>query len=91
MSLQRSGRELIHHYDRGSQYAAGDYRALLGANGIVPSMSQKGNCCNNAPMESWFHTIKIDLVQHTTYPTDETAKPNLFAYICQRRSNSGPL
>jgi transposase InsO family protein len=72
---------LIHHSDRGSQYAAGDYRALLKASGIVPSMSRKGNCWDNAPMESWFHTLKTELVHHAAYATHEAAKRDLFAYI----------
>ena len=78
---QRPGRGLIHHSDRGSQYAAGDYQKLLKANGIVPSMSRKGNCWDNAPMESWFHTLKTELVHHTVYATREAAKRDLFAYI----------
>jgi transposase InsO family protein len=78
---QRPGRGLIHHSDRGSQDAAGDYRALLKASGIVPSMSRKGNCWDNAPMESWFHTLKTELVHHTIYATYEAAKRDLFAYI----------
>jgi transposase InsO family protein len=78
---QRPGRGLIHHSDRGSQYAAGDYRKVLKVNGIVPSMSRKGNCWDNAPMESWFHTLKTELVHHTRYATREAAKRDLFAYI----------
>lgn len=78
---QRPGRGLIHHSDRGSQYAAGDYRALLKASGIVPSMSRKGNCWDNAPMESWFHTLKTELVHHTHYLGREAARRELFAYI----------
>ena len=78
---QRPARGLIHHSDRGSQYAAGDYRALLEARGIVPSMSRKGNCWDNAPMESWFHTLKTELVHHTAYATRDAAKRDLFAYI----------
>jgi transposase InsO family protein len=83
MAIQRQkpGRGLIHHSDRGSQYAAGDYQKLLKTNGIVPSMSRKGNCWDNAPMESWFHTLKTELVHHTSYATREAAKRDLFAYI----------
>ena len=66
---------------RGSQYAAGDYRALLDANGIIASMSRKGNCWDNAPMESWFHTLKTELVHHTRYVSREAARRDLFAYI----------
>jgi hypothetical protein len=72
---------LLHDSDRGSQYAAGDYRALLNATGIVPSMSRKGNCWDNAPMESFFHTLKTELVHHAAYPTRAAAKRDLFAYI----------
>jgi transposase InsO family protein len=78
---QRPGRGGIHHSDQGSQYAAGDYQKLLKANGIVPSMSRKGNCWDNAPMESWFHTLKTELIHHTKYATREAAKRDLFAYI----------
>lgn len=74
---------------RGSQYAAGDYQKLLKANGILASMSRKGNCWDNAPMESWFHTLKTELVHHSVYATRAAAKRELFAYIegyynCQR-------
>jgi transposase InsO family protein len=51
---QKPGRGLIPHFDRGSQYAAHDYQKLLKANGILALMSRKGNCWDNAPMESWF-------------------------------------
>jgi len=78
---QRPGRRLIHHSDRGSQYAAGAYRQRLKANGIVASMSRKGNCWDNAPMESWFHTLKTELVHHTHYLGREAARRELFAYI----------
>lgn len=64
-----------------AQYAAGDYRAVLRASGIVPSMSRKGNCWDNAPMESWFHTLKTELVHHTRYNTRNEARRDLFAYI----------
>ena len=78
---QRPRRGLIHHSDRGSQYAAGDYRALPNASGITPSMSRKGNCWDNAPMESWFHTLKTGLVHHAAYATREAARRDLSAYI----------
>ena len=78
---QRPARGLLHHSDRGSQYAASDYRAVLDANGMIPSMSRTGNCWDNAPMESWFHTPKTELVHHTAYATRAAAKRDLFAYI----------
>ena len=58
---QRPGAGLIHHSDRGSQYAAGDYRDILQAAAIIQSMSRKGNCWDNAPMESFFGTLKTEL------------------------------
>jgi transposase InsO family protein len=78
---QRPGRGLIRHSDRGSQYAAGAYRELLKANGVVASMSRKGNRRDNAPMERWFHTLKTELVYHTYYLGREAARRELFAYI----------
>jgi putative transposase len=71
---------LIHHSDRGSQYAAG-YRKVLGAAGMIQSMSRKGNCWDNAPMESCFGTLKIELAHQACYQTREAARHDLFAYI----------
>ena len=78
---QRPGAGLIHHSDRGSQYAAGDYRDILHAAAIIQSMSRKGNCWDNAPMESFFGTLKTELVHHREYPDRDTARRELFAYI----------
>jgi putative transposase len=72
---------LIHHSDRGSQYAAADYRKVLGAAGMIQSMSRKGNCWDNAPMESCLGTIKTELVHEARYPTRDAARQDLFAYI----------
>jgi transposase InsO family protein len=72
---------LIHHSDRGSQYAASDYGKILQAAAIVPSMSRKGNCWDNAPMESFFGTLKTELVHHSQYPNRDAARRDLFAYI----------
>ena len=72
---------LIHHSDRGSQYAAADYRDILQAAAIVPSMSRKGNCWDNAPMESFFGTLKTELVHQSEYPNRDAARRDLFAYI----------
>jgi putative transposase len=72
---------LIHHSDRGSQYAAADYRKLLGAAGMIQSMSRKGNCWDNAPMESCFGTLKTELVHQACYKTRDAARHDLFAYI----------
>ena len=83
MALQRQRPEpgLIHHSDRGSQYASGDYQKALVSARITPSMSRKGNCWDNAPMESFFHTLKTELVHHKNYATREDAKSDLFQYI----------
>jgi putative transposase len=56
ISAQRPGAGLIHHSDRGVQYASEDYRKLIRSAGFQASMSRKGNCYDNAPMESFFHT-----------------------------------
>jgi putative transposase len=72
---------LIHHSDRGSQYAAADYRKLLAAARMTQSMSRKGNCWDNAPMESCFGTIKTELVHQACYPTRDAARHDLFVYV----------
>jgi len=72
---------LMHHSDRGSQYAAGAYRKRLAEHGIVCSMSRKGNCWDNAPMESFFHTLKTELVHHRDYQTRDEARRDIFEFI----------
>jgi transposase InsO family protein len=72
---------LIHHSDRGSQYASKIYQKLLKRNQIVPSMSRKGNCWDNAPMESFFHTLKVELVHHRNYRTREEARREIIEYM----------
>ena len=64
-----------------AQYAAGDYRKILQAAAITPSMSRKGNCWDNAPMESFFGTLKTELVHQREYPDRDAARRDLFAYI----------
>jgi putative transposase len=83
MAIQRRrpAAGLIHHSDRGSQYAAGDYRDILQAAVITQSMSRKGNCWDNAPMESFFGTLKTELVHQGEYPDRDAARRDLFAYI----------
>lgn len=78
---QRPAPGLIHHSDRGIQYAAEAYRQALAASGITPSMSRKGNCWDNAPMESFFHTLKTERVHHRVYATRAQARRDLFGYI----------
>ncbi len=72
---------LIHHSDRGSQYASHDYQKLLQQKGIVGSMSRRGNCYDNAPTESWFATLKRELVYRTNYTTHAEARQDIFEYI----------
>ncbi len=74
-------RGLIHHSDRGSQYCAHEYRSLLDQFGIIASMSRKGNCYDNAPMESFWGTLKSELVHHSHYRTREEAKREITEYI----------
>jgi putative transposase len=72
---------LIHHSDRGSQYASEDYRNLLTCYGMQMSMSRKGDCWDNAPMESFFGTLKKELVHHRKYRTRDEARRDIFEYI----------
>jgi putative transposase len=72
---------IIHHSDRGSQYASLEYQKLLKNNGLICSMSRKGNCWDNAPMESFFHTLKTEWVFGFKYNTQQEAKDSLFDYI----------
>ena len=81
---------LLHHSDQGSTYASEDYRDLLEKHGIVCSMSRRGNCHDNAAMESWFSTVKFELGE--TFESIGRAKDQLFDYIevfyNQRRRHS---
>jgi transposase InsO family protein len=72
---------LLHHSDRGSQYACGEYRKLLAAHRLECSMSRKGNCYDNAVMESFWGTLKTELVYHEKYATREQARRSIFEYI----------
>jgi len=72
---------LLHHSDRGSQYASKEYQALLTQYQMVGSMSRKGNCYDNAPMESFFGTFKTELTFHRDYTTRNEARLDIFEYI----------
>ncbi len=72
---------LIWHTDRGSQYASKEHRALLKTHKIQQSMSRKGDCWDNAVAESFFHTLKTELVFHERYKTREQAHASVFEYI----------
>jgi transposase InsO family protein len=72
---------LLHHSDRGVQYACESYRAALAANGLRRSMSRKGNCWDNAPTESFFSTLKTELVGGRVFPSRALARREVFEYI----------
>ena len=72
---------LLCHSDRGVQYAAGDYRAALAEAGLIASMSRKGNCYDNAFIESFWSTLKLDLVYRRHFATRQEAQRAIFDYI----------
>lgn len=73
--------DLLHHSDRGVQYACGQYQAVLAQHGITCSMSRRGNCYDNASMESFFKTFKVELVYQEHYATREEARKSIYSYI----------
>ncbi len=73
--------QLVHHSDRGSQYASGDYQARLAAAGIQCSMSRRGDCFDNAPVESFFSTLKRELVYQQRFATRQEARRAIFEYM----------
>jgi putative transposase len=75
------GEGLVAHSDRGSQYASEHYRRVLASHGITCSMSRRGNCWDNAPMESFFASLKKELVHDEDYQTRAEAKASVFEYI----------
>jgi|SRR5579862_3410768 len=81
LARRRPGTGLLHHSDRGSQYTAHAYQACLQQYGIQPSMSRKGNCWDNAAMESFFGTLKDECVRETFYSSHEEARSELFTYM----------
>ena len=72
---------LIHHSDRGSQYCSRRYQKLLKQFGILPSMSRKGNCYDNAPMENFFGILKSELTHHRRYRSRQEAMREITEYI----------
>ena len=78
---KRPAKGLLHHSDRGSQYCAHEYREILDQFGIKASMSRKGNCFDNAPMESFWGTLKSELVHHRRYRTRQEAIQEITEYI----------
>ena len=84
---------LIHHSDRGSQYCSQEYVSMLDRYGMQASMSRKGNCYDNALMESFFHTLKTELIYFEKYQTRREARGSIFEYIevfynCVRRHSA---
>ena len=83
MALGRRNPEtgVLHHSDRGVQYASDEYQTLMKAHGLACSMSRTGNCYDNAVMESFWGTLKTELVYHEKYATREEARLSIFEYI----------
>ena len=81
VAAKRPGKGLIHHSDRGSQYCAHAYQKLLRQFGMQASMSRKGNCWDNAPMESCWGSLKTELVHHRRFATREQARRKITEYI----------
>lgn len=73
--------DLLFHSDRGVQYAAGTFRAALARAGFIPSMSRRGNCYDNASMESFWSTLKLELVYRRDFATRSQARTEIFDYI----------
>lgn len=78
---RKPAKGLIWHTDQGSQYASRSHRVLLKDHGIIQSMSRKGNCWDNAVAESFFHTLKTELIHHHKFKDREEAKHVIFEYI----------
>jgi len=81
IGIRNPGPGLLHHSDRGSQYASRRYQEALKAAGMRCSMSRKGNCYDNAVQESWYHTLKTELVFHVRFKTRAEAISKIFEYI----------
>jgi len=81
VAVKRPAKGLMHHSDRGSQYCSHEYRNLLGQFGLQASMSGKGNCFDNAPMESFWGTLKQELVHHRHYGSRQEAMRDITEYI----------
>lgn len=81
LARRRPAAGLVHHSDRGRQYAGGIYQGLLARHGLVASMSRKGNCYDNACVESFFSTLKNELVLGGTYRHRDEARREVFEYI----------
>ena len=74
-------RGVIMHTDRGSQYCSHEHRTLLDEHGLIASMSAKGNCYDNAAMESWNHSLKVEAIHGERFATRKQARAHVFEYI----------
>jgi transposase InsO family protein len=81
LRYRRPGGPLLHHTDRGVQYASETYQMVLAEHGIEPSLSRKGDCYDNAVTESFFSTLKRERTHHESYPSRQAARRSLFKYI----------
>jgi putative transposase len=83
MAIWRRGpvKALVSHSDQGSQYTSEDFQRLLSAHGITCSMSRRGNCWDNAAMESFFSTLKTERTNRNQYSTRDAARADIFDYI----------
>jgi transposase InsO family protein len=81
VALRRPVPGLVHHSDRGVQYACGAYQAVLQRHGMIGSMSRAGNCWDNAVVESFFATLKLELVHGGRWPTRAAARRDLTEFI----------
>lgn len=81
LRARRPAAGLVHHSDRGSPYASADYRAALACHGVVASMSRKGDCWDNAVAESFFATLRAELVDHQLYATHQSATSSIGDYV----------
>jgi transposase InsO family protein len=81
LTQRRPGQSLIIHSDRGAQFASAAYRQVLTQHHLLPSMSRKGNCYDNAFIESFWSTLKYELVYHHRFATLAAARTAIFDYI----------
>ena len=81
VGARRPAAGLIHHSDRGSQYCSHEYQGMLAGHGMRASMSREGNCYDNAPVESFWGTLKTELVHHRRYETHAEAEREITEYI----------
>lgn len=81
LEARGAGSGLLHHSDRGVQYAALDDQELLTRHGVVPSMSRRANCYDNAVVESFFATLEWELIERSDWATRDAARASIFEYI----------